>query len=64
MSANKTAYGGGGGQISTPIWPHTEPGVSCAKIGNQTFYSDYPDQIQTYATDYAEDGATINVYHS
>ena len=32
--------------------------------GTFDFYSDYPDQIQTYATDYAEDGATINVYHS
>ena len=27
---------GGGGQISTPIYRDTEPGVSCAKIGNQT----------------------------
>ena len=27
---------GGGGQISTPIYRDTEPGVSCAKIGVQT----------------------------
>ena len=26
---------GGGGQISTPIYRDTEPGVSCAKIGVQ-----------------------------
>ena len=37
---------GGGGQISTPIYRDTEPGVSCAKIGVQTV-SNYGNNKKT-----------------
>ena len=36
---------GGGGQISTPIYRDTEPGVSCAKIGVQTGGINSPRRI-------------------
>lgn len=45
MGENKTAYGGGGGQISTGKIPITEPGVSCAKIGVQTGGINSPRRI-------------------
>ena len=36
---------GRGGQISTPIYRETEPGVSCAKIGNQTMEERYGTKV-------------------